>query len=181
MAADRVTPPRKTLGLRFLRLDPVCPPWQCASLDRARKSFSFSRDLSNGAVRTRLGRKTERSRRDVRAVWLGYAAPHFSSRRNNYALGRSSAPGMATRPKARCFVAADPGRCGHRVLVRAGDGGRRCCGMVLFTRALVESRWFPGHEVPLRTLGFFMAVMLVGGLGFHALLEAKGDGWSLWR
>ncbi|MDQ3621274.1 MAG: hypothetical protein M3463_02130 [Verrucomicrobiota bacterium] len=47
-------------------------------------------------------------------------------------------------------------------------------GWFLFTRALVESRWFPGHEVPLRTFGFFAAVMLTGGVGFQALLEAKG-------
>lgn len=47
-------------------------------------------------------------------------------------------------------------------------------GWFVFTRALVESRWFPGHEVTLATLGFFSAVMLTGGLGFHALLEAKG-------
>jgi hypothetical protein len=39
---------------------------------------------------------------------------------------------------------------------------------------LVESRWFPGHEVPLETLGFFAAILLSSGLGFHALLEAKG-------
>lgn len=44
----------------------------------------------------------------------------------------------------------------------------------LFTRALVESRWFPGHEVPLSLLGYFTAVMLAGALGFQALLEAKG-------
>ena len=47
-------------------------------------------------------------------------------------------------------------------------------GWYVFTRALVESRWFPGHEVPLQVLGFFTVVMLSGGLGFHALLEAKG-------
>ena len=47
-------------------------------------------------------------------------------------------------------------------------------GWFIFTRAVVESRWFPGQEVPLRVLGFFILVMLTGGLGFHALLEAKG-------
>jgi hypothetical protein len=47
-------------------------------------------------------------------------------------------------------------------------------GWFLFTRALVESRWFPGHLVPLRVLFYFMAVMLTGGIGFQALLEAKG-------
>ncbi len=47
-------------------------------------------------------------------------------------------------------------------------------GWFLFTRALVESRWFLGHGVPLSTLGYFTAVMITGGVGFQALLEAKG-------
>ena len=57
------------------------------------------------------------------------------------------------------------------VLIMALAGA---AGWFIFTRALVESRWFPGHTVPLRTLGFFVAVMLTGGIGFQALLEAKG-------
>jgi hypothetical protein len=47
-------------------------------------------------------------------------------------------------------------------------------GWYVFTGALVESRWFPGHEAPLSLLGIFAAVMLTGGLGFQALLEAQG-------
>jgi len=47
-------------------------------------------------------------------------------------------------------------------------------GWFQFTRSLVESHWFPGHGVPLQTLGLFAAVMLSGGLGFQALLEARG-------
>ncbi len=47
-------------------------------------------------------------------------------------------------------------------------------GWFLFTRALVESHWFPGHVVPLSTLVYFAAVMLSSGVGFQALLEAKG-------
>ena len=47
-------------------------------------------------------------------------------------------------------------------------------GWYVFTRALVESRWFPGHVVPFQVLCYFTIVMLTGGLGFHALLEAKG-------
>ncbi len=47
-------------------------------------------------------------------------------------------------------------------------------GWFWFTRALVESRWFAGHVVPLHTLGYFAAVMLTGGVGFHSLLEATG-------
>jgi hypothetical protein len=57
------------------------------------------------------------------------------------------------------------------VLVMALAGA---AGWFLFTRALVESRWFPGHQVPLITLGYFTAVMVAGGVGFQALLEAKG-------
>jgi hypothetical protein len=57
------------------------------------------------------------------------------------------------------------------VLVMALAGA---AGWYLFTKGLVESHWFPGHQVPLRTFGFFAAVMLTGGLGFQALLEAKG-------
>jgi hypothetical protein len=44
----------------------------------------------------------------------------------------------------------------------------------LFTRAVVESRWFPGHEVPWRVLVFFAVVMLTGAIAFQALLEAQG-------
>ena len=58
------------------------------------------------------------------------------------------------------------------VLVMALAGA---CGWFVFTRAVVESRWFPGQVVPWTVLVFFMGVMLTGGLGFHALLEAKGE------
>lgn len=47
-------------------------------------------------------------------------------------------------------------------------------GWFIFTRALVESRWFPGQEVPLSTFGFFAAVLVSLGCGFQALLEYKG-------
>lgn len=47
-------------------------------------------------------------------------------------------------------------------------------GWFIFTRALVESRWFRGHQVPLRVLAFFTAIMLSAGIGLQALLEAKG-------
>jgi hypothetical protein len=47
-------------------------------------------------------------------------------------------------------------------------------GWFVFTRALVESRWFPGQVVSLGTLGYFIAVMTACGLGFQALLETKG-------
>jgi len=55
------------------------------------------------------------------------------------------------------------------VMVLAG-----AVGWFLFTRALVESVWFPGHAVPLSVLGYFTAVMLGGGVGFQVLLETKG-------
>jgi len=57
------------------------------------------------------------------------------------------------------------------VLIMALAGA---AGWFLFTRALVESRWYPGHFVPLRTFAFFAAVMLTGGVGYQVLLEAKG-------
>ncbi len=57
------------------------------------------------------------------------------------------------------------------VLVMAIAGA---CGWFIFTRGLVESRWFPGHDMPLKTLAYFIAVMLAGGVGFQTLLEAKG-------
>lgn len=66
---------------------------------------------------------------------------------------------------------ADPSTAFGPVLLMALAGAG---GWFVFTRAIVESRWFPGHEVPLTVLGFFSLVMLAAGLGFHALLEAKG-------
>jgi hypothetical protein len=74
--------------------------------------------------------------------------------------GASSLPSFADASTAFWFV-----------LVMALIGA---VGWFLFTRALVESRWFPGHIVPLRTLGFFAAVLVTGGVGFQALLEASG-------
>jgi len=55
------------------------------------------------------------------------------------------------------------------VMAVAGAGG-----WFVFTRALVESSWFPGQVVPLSVLGYFTAVLVAGGLGYQALLEAKG-------
>ena len=57
------------------------------------------------------------------------------------------------------------------VLVMAVAGA---VGWFLFTRALVESSWFPGHQVPLTVLGYFTAVMVAAGLGYQTLLESKG-------
>lgn len=74
--------------------------------------------------------------------------------------GASSLPWLADAATAFWFVL---------VMTIAG-----AAGWFLFTQALVESRWFPGHTVPLRVFGFYAAVMLTGGIGFQALLEAKG-------
>lgn len=79
---------------------------------------------------------------------------------------RARKQGMSTLPRL-----ADAATAFWFVLVMAIVGA---AGWFLFTKALVESRWFPGHEVPLRTFGFFAAVMLTGGIGYQALLEAKG-------
>lgn len=57
------------------------------------------------------------------------------------------------------------------VVVMALAGG---IGWYVFTRAVVESRWFPGHEVPLHVLGVFSLILLSAGMAFHSLLEAKG-------
>jgi hypothetical protein len=49
----------------------------------------------------------------------------------------------------------------------------------LFTRGVVESRWFPGERVSLWVLAAFSLVMVAGSLGFQALLEWKG-GRAVW-
>ena len=74
--------------------------------------------------------------------------------------GASSLPRLADAATAFWFV-----------LIMAIAGA---AGWFVFTHALVESRWFPGHTVPLRLFSYFAAVMLTGGIGFQALLEAKG-------
>ena len=74
--------------------------------------------------------------------------------------GESSLPHLADASTGFWFVG---------VMALAG-----AAGWFLFTRALVESRWFPGHQVPLHVLGYFTLVMVTGAIGFQALLEAKG-------
>jgi hypothetical protein len=75
-------------------------------------------------------------------------------------LGRSSVPHLAD--------AATSFWC---VIVMAAAGA---VGWYLFTRGVVESRWYPGHFVPMWTLACFAAVMLSCGLAFQSLLENKG-------
>lgn len=55
------------------------------------------------------------------------------------------------------------------VMALAGAGG-----WYLFSRGLVESRWFDGHVLPLSVFGYFAAILLAAGLGFQILLETKG-------
>ena len=47
-------------------------------------------------------------------------------------------------------------------------------GWSIFTSALVESRWFPGHTITPGTFAYFTAVMIAAGMGFQVLLELKG-------
>ena len=47
-------------------------------------------------------------------------------------------------------------------------------GWYVFAKALVESRWFPGMEVPVSTFWAFLLVVTTAGFGFHALLEGRG-------
>jgi len=55
------------------------------------------------------------------------------------------------------------------LMALAGAGG-----WYIFTHALIESRWFPGHEVSMKVLGIFTLVFLSTAVAFHSLLEAKG-------
>jgi hypothetical protein len=48
-------------------------------------------------------------------------------------------------------------------------------GWFVFTRGVVESRWFPGHQVPLVVLGYFTAVLFGAGVGLQAWLECRGS------
>jgi hypothetical protein len=47
-------------------------------------------------------------------------------------------------------------------------------GWHVFSKAVVESHWFPGQELQWHAPWAFLLVMLTGGIGFHAILEGKG-------
>ena len=79
---------------------------------------------------------------------------------------RARKQGASTLPRL-----ADAATAFWWVLVMALAGA---AGWFVFTRALIESRWFPGQTVPLHALAFFTAIMVAGGVGFQALLEARG-------
>lgn len=74
--------------------------------------------------------------------------------------GRSSLPFLSDAATSFWFVI---------VMAVAGAGG-----WFLFTRGVVESVWFPGQVVSMKTFGYFVAVMLTCGLSFQLLLEAWG-------
>jgi hypothetical protein len=67
---------------------------------------------------------------------------------------------------------SDPATAFWSVLAMALAG---TVGWTVFARAVYESHWFPGHEMPWFAPLAFALVFLVGGLGFHALLEAWGS------
>lgn len=50
-------------------------------------------------------------------------------------------------------------------------------GWTLFARGLVESPWFPGTVFPAQGGWTFALVLLSSGLGFQAMLEARGGKW----
>ncbi|WP_035615136.1 hypothetical protein [Haloferula sp. BvORR071] len=54
------------------------------------------------------------------------------------------------------------------VMAMAGAGG-----WYYFTHELIESKWYE-QPIPLSIFGYFAAVMLVAGLGYQVLLEARG-------
>ncbi len=55
----------------------------------------------------------------------------------------------------------------------AGMATAGVAGWFLFTRAVIESRWYPGMEMPGIALGSFTLAFFAAGLGFHALIEGQ--------
>ncbi|MEM9480011.1 MAG: hypothetical protein AAGA58_10195, partial [Verrucomicrobiota bacterium] len=47
-------------------------------------------------------------------------------------------------------------------------------GWFVFAKAVIEAHWFPGQVVQPESLAAFGIVLVTGGLGFHAILEARG-------
>ena len=74
--------------------------------------------------------------------------------------GRSSLPWLADAASSYGYV-----------LVMALAGA---VGWFIFTRSIVESRWFPGQFLDLSALGYFCAVMVAPVIAFEALLESRG-------
>lgn len=74
--------------------------------------------------------------------------------------GRSSLPWLVDAASSYGYV-----------LIMAFAGA---VGWFIFTRAIVESRWFPGRFVDTSALAYFCAVMVVPAVAFQALLESRG-------
>jgi hypothetical protein len=66
---------------------------------------------------------------------------------------------------------SDPGCGWWFTLVMAVAGA---AGWFVFTREIVESRWFPGQVLSPGVFGYFLALTLAAGLGGQALLETRG-------
>jgi hypothetical protein len=96
----------------------------------------------------------------VTAMITPNAATQLRGWRRARKLGKTSLP-----------LNSDPATAFPWVAIMAACGA---AGWFLFTQAVVESRWFPGAEMPHTALGAFALVFFAGGLGFHALLESKG-------
>lgn len=84
----------------------------------------------------------------------------FRGWRRAHKLGKTSLPPLGDSSTA--FWA---------VLVMALAGA---AGWFLFSRAMVESRWFPGHQLGLGTLALFALLMASAATAYQALLEAMG-------
>lgn len=75
--------------------------------------------------------------------------------------GRSSLPWLADAASSYGYIV---------VMVLAG-----ALGWFIFTRSIVESRWFPGQFLGTETLGYFIAVLAAPAIAYQTLLEARGS------
>ena len=73
--------------------------------------------------------------------------------------------------KRRLSLISDPASSFPWVALMAVMGA---AGWFLFARGIVESRWFPGYDLPGQAALVFGLVLLVAGLGFQAILEGLG-------
>jgi hypothetical protein len=74
--------------------------------------------------------------------------------------GRSSLPWLADAASSYGYIL---------VMVLAG-----AFGWFIFTRSIVESRWFPGQFLGTEALGYFIAVLAAPAIAYQTLLEARG-------
>ena len=73
--------------------------------------------------------------------------------------------------KQRLPLAGDASTAFWAMLLMALTGAG---GWFIFTRALVESRWFLGHTLSIGVFGYFAAVLFAAGVGAQLLMEWKG-------